>query len=109
MLENKNARLKIMTYSLFILLLGIGGYFYYEFLQQKSAELDMATEATIAKTFAGKKLDTEVLTDKKFKDLRKVEVEDSILGKDKQQESSGLTPEEINKIPRRHSNPFKPF
>ncbi len=105
----KDNKLKILTYGLIIIVLGVGAYYYYSYLQTSSEELDQATQSTIAKTFAGKKLETEVLKDKKFKELKKIVVEAEVIGPEAQVQPGGLKPEEIANIPRRHGNPFKPF
>ncbi len=104
----KELNIKVVTYIIIGLLLAVGGYYYYGYLQQSSQEIDQATQATVAKTFAGKKLETEVLNDKKFKDLRKVVVEETVLGQPKPTEG-GPKLEEIANVPRRHGDPFKPF
>lgn len=103
-------KVKIIVYVIIFILLGIGGYFYYNYLQQQSAALDQGSQAIIAKTFADKKLDTTVLQDKKFKELKKIVVEDSVIGITPSVASStAISSVDIANIPRRHSNPFKTF
>lgn len=109
----KDNKLKIAIYSLLSVILIVVIYYYYGFLQQRSDELDQATQTTITKTFAGKKLETQVLKDKKFKDLQKVVVEEAYLSVPAASTSTvdgaPAAVEDIAQIPRRHGNPFKPF
>jgi hypothetical protein len=110
--NHKSNLTKIIVYCVLIILLGIGGYYYYNYLQTSSAELAKSTAVTLSKNLAGKKLDTEVLKDKKFKELQPVVVEESVLGPGQATSTAAaatLSAAEIAQIPRRHSNPFKPF
>jgi|GEM_PF-3553324 len=104
----QNQNLKIVTYAVILLLLGVGVYYYYVFLGQQSVNLDPGIIEQAAAPTLDTKLHTEVLTDKKFKELQKVEVAVET-GVTSTPQAENLTPEEIAKVPRRFANPFKPF
>jgi hypothetical protein len=104
----QDSKLKIAIYAVLAVVLAVAGYYYYSFLKQKSVALDESTATTISKSLADKKLETDVLKDRKFKELKKIVVEEAVIG-EAPKEPSGLKPEDVSKIPRRHSNPFKPF
>lgn len=109
----KDNKLKIAIYSLLGVILIVAVYYYYEFLQRQAVELDQTTQITVTKTFAGKKLETQVLKDKKFRDLQQVVVEEALLvGPAVSSSADSVAPppdEDISQVPRRQSNPFKPF
>ena len=110
MVLDKGKQLKIAVYLLVFILLGFGGYYYYQYLQSSSEALDVATEQIVTKKLIGKTLNDQVLQDRKFKDLRKIVVEEKYLNSTTTA-TSGLpaTAEDVNSIARRYSNPFKPF
>lgn len=104
---DKKQQTKIAIYALLIIVLGVAAYYYYNYLQSQAQEIATATQSIITKKLSGRKLDAEVLKDKKFKELQSIKIEEAYLTKGKATSTEVL--EEIAKIPRRHSNPFKPF
>ena len=107
---DKKQQIKIVIYSLLVILLGVASYYYYNYLQKQAQDLEVSTQNTVSKQLADRKLSADILRDRKFKELQRIKVEESYL-------SSGKTAptgtsevlEEVSKIPRRHSNPFQPF
>jgi hypothetical protein len=104
---DKKQQNKIAIYALVIILLGVTAYYYYNYLQSQAQDIETATQSIITKKLSGRKLDAEVLKDKKFKELQRIQVEEAYLTKGKATSTEAL--EEVAKIPRRHSNPFQPF
>lgn len=102
-------KIKIVVYSIIIILLGVGGYYYYTYLQQSSQALDESSQNVITKTYANKKLDTTVLQDRKFKELKKIVVESEVIGTATSTAANAVTSVDLASVPRRHSNPFKAF
>lgn len=105
-MDNKQKN-KIAIYVLLIVLLGVASYYYYNYLQKESQDIDLATQSILTKKLSGRKLDAEVLQDKKFQELQRIKVEETYLNKNRATSTEVL--EELAKIPRRYSNPFKPF
>lgn len=104
---DKKQQNKIAVYALVVVVLGVAAYYYYNYLQSQAQDIETATQSIITKKLSGRKLDSEVLKDKKFKELQRIQVEEAYLTKGKA--TSTETLEEIAKIPRRYGNPFKPF
>jgi hypothetical protein len=106
-MDKKNQN-KIAIYFLLIVILGVASYYYYNYLQKQSQDIEIATESIITKKLSGRKLDSEVLKDKKFKELQRIKVEEAYISKGITATSTEVV-QEVAKIPRRHSDPFKPF
>lgn len=104
---DKKQQTKIAIYALAVILLGVAAYYYYNYLQNQSQDIEAATQSIITKKLSGRKLDAEVLKDKKFQELQRIKVEEAYLSKGKATSTEVL--EEVAKIPRRYGNPFKPF
>ncbi len=98
---DKKQQIKIAIYSLLIIILGVVAYYYYNYLQEESREIETSTQKIVSKKLSGKKLDAEILKDKKFKELQRIIVEESPVKSEPK--------EDVASIPLRHSNPFKPF
>lgn len=105
---DKKQQNKIAIYFLLIVILGVASYYYYNYLQKQAQDIETATESIITKKLSGRKLDSEVLNDKKFKELQRIKVEEAYISKGKTATSTEVV-QEVAKIPRRHSDPFKPF
>lgn len=104
---DKKQQTRIAIYVLLAIVIGVVGYYYYNYLQKQSQDLETATLNVVSKKLSGRKLDAEVLKDKKFKELQRIKIEEAYIDK------TGIVApevlEEVAKIPRRHSDPFKPF
>lgn len=104
---DKKQQTRIAIYVLLAIVIGVVGYYYYNYLQKQAQELETSTLSVVSKKLSGRKLDAEVLKDKKFKELQKIKIEEAYIDK-----TGTVAPEvleEVAKIPRRHSDPFKPF
>ncbi|MFH1412883.1 MAG: hypothetical protein ABIG10_02540 [bacterium] len=67
------------------------------------SEHEEAVETSLSNRFAGRTIDTEVLEDEKFKELKpipKLERDGDIID---------ISQDELSRVKRRYSNPFKPF
>jgi len=104
---DKKQQTRIAIYVLLAIVIGVVGYYYYNYLQKQAQDIETATLSVVSKKLSGRKLDSEVLKDKKFKELQRIKVEEAYL--DKTGTTTAEVPEEVAKIPRRHSDPFKPF
>lgn len=104
---DKKQQNKIAIYALLIIVLGVAAYYYYNYLQKQAQEVETATQSIITKKLSGRKLDADVLRDKKFKELQRIKIEEAYITKGKPTSTEVL--QEVAKIPRRHSDPFKPF
>jgi hypothetical protein len=105
---DKKTQAKIVIYAVVILALGIGSYYYYNFLETTTADSEAVVEETLAKKIANRNLETGVLESQKFKDLQKINVEEEYLDSEGKATSTGSGIDVVS-IPRRQSNPFKPF
>lgn len=106
---NKKAQVKFAIYFVVVLVLGVVSYYYYNFLEKSTSELAVVTQDITAPRIKNRNLETGVLESKKFKDLQKINVEEEYLNADGQTASTTPKPSDLAKVPKRQSNPFKPF
>jgi predicted negative regulator of RcsB-dependent stress response len=104
---DKKQQTRIAIYVLLAIVIGVVGYYYYNYLQKQAQDIETATLSVVSKKLSGRKLDSEVLKDKKFKELQRIKIEEAYI--DKTGTSTVEVLEEVARIPRRHSDPFKPF
>jgi hypothetical protein len=104
---DKKQQNKIAIYIFLAIFLGVGIYYYYNYLQKQAQDIEVATQSVVSKKLSGRKLDSEVLKDKKFKELQRIKIEETYINIGKPTSTPAL--EEVAKIPRRYSNPFQPF
>ena len=115
----KEQQIRILLYSILVLILAIGGFFVY--LLWKDAKDVSVVDATMAtaknnRPYDGLKIDTTVLDNVKFKELTPVQVS-NVPGitttvsttTPASTTSMAMTQEQLRNIPRRNSNPFLPF
>lgn len=108
-LHGQNKKLIIRFVFLLFVVVAFAGIFYYNKSISDQYATDSSAVTPIAKKFAGKDFDTEVLESEKFKELKEIPL--------KEQASAGatteseLTADELAKLKlvARYSNPFEPF
>ncbi|NCN25852.1 hypothetical protein COT94_01770 [Candidatus Falkowbacteria bacterium CG10_big_fil_rev_8_21_14_0_10_37_14] len=117
----KEQQIRILLYSILIIILTIGSFFVY--LLWKDAKEFNIVDSTVAtaksnRPYDGLKIDTTVLDSIKFKELTPIQVSNvpaatSTIGTTTpatgSTSSAALTQEQLRQIPRRNGNPFSPF